>query len=278
MIEKEELAKLREMDTRELSDHFGISNIKIAGSLKAAINPRRYEVLTDNRKTGQEMAHDIGTERRTVYSYRNLLKKYGIVDKGELISENSVISRLKKFLDKKPSDIYEIRKNVEGLYPDALYQNEEVTSIGPKNQRLYYLKNQKKIAEKELDKRFDKSDKLVLSALTKPMTVTELSKAAKTTYDYILMLESEGKLLRARRFCGGKKEKKIWLLEKDYAYKPGQEQDVANLVIQKIQSLGKLSRAEKQSITGSIKALPKSISEIAHRSYVSYLRSEDSEE
>ncbi len=274
MVEKEELAKLREMDSKGLDDYFRISNIKKAGTLKAAIDPRRYEVLTDENKTTKEMAGELKCKIPAATSYRYLLIKYGLADK----KVSKVKKRLEEFIGGKPRNIYEIRENVEGFYPDALYQNEEVASVGPKNQRLYYLKNQKKIAEKELDKRFDKSDKLVLSALTKPMTVTELSKAAKTTYDYILMLESEGKLLRARRFCGGKKEKKIWMLEKDYVYKPGQEGDVADLVIQKIQSLGKLSRAEKQSITGSVKALPRPISEIAHRSYVSYLRSEDSKE
>jgi hypothetical protein len=202
------------------------------------------------------------------------LIKCGLADK----KVSKVKKRLEEFLDGKPHNIYEIRENVEGFYPEALYQNEEVASVGPKNQRLYYLKNQKKIAEKELDKRLDKSDELVLSALTKPMTVTELSKAAKTTYDRILILEYEGKLLRARHFYGGKKKEKTLLLEKDHLYKPGQEQGVADLVIQKIQSLGELSRAEKYSITGSVKTLPKPISEIVHRSYVSYLRSEDSEE
>jgi hypothetical protein len=274
MDREEELAKLREMDSKGLADYFRISSIKKTGTLKAAINPRRYEVLSDENKTTKEMAEELECKRSAATSYRYLLIKYGLADK----KVSKVKKRLEEFIDGKPRNIYEIRENVEGFYPDALYQNEEVASVGPKNQRLYYLKNQKKIAEKELDKRLDKSDELVLSALTKPMTVKELSKAAKTTYDYILILECEGKLLRARRLCGGKKEKKIWLLEKDYLYKPGQEGNVADLVIQRIQSLGELSRAEKQSITGSVKTLPKPISEIVHRSYVSYLRSKDSEE
>jgi hypothetical protein len=279
MDREEELAKLREMDSKGLDDYFRISNIKKAGTLKAAINPRRYEVLTDKSKTIQEMADELDVEKRTVYSYRNLLIRYGFADKRELILENSVISRLKKFLDKKPSDIYEIRKGVKGFYPEALQHNRKIASIRSENQRLYYLKEQEKIAKKELKRRVDGRDELVLSALTRPMPIVELQKSAKTTYKRILNLEEKKKLLRARRVCGGKRRERIWLLEKDFMYKPGQEQDVADLVIQKIESIEELNGPAKSSITQRIqKALPEPIYSIVYQSYTTYFRTEDSEE
>jgi len=270
MKRNELLSKLREMNSPQIAEFFHMPSKK-AGDLKTAIAPKRYIDLTDHNKTAKEIAEKLGYKETTVNSHRYLLIKYDLDNRKTSDVKNSLI----KFL-RKPRSKQEIKE--KGFNTDAVYRYGEITSVGPKNRRLYYLKGQKKTAENELERRIDERDELVLNVLTEPMSVNELCRRAKTNYNHILILESEGKLLRARNVYSSKKSgekgKEVWLLKKDHLYKPGQEQDVADIIIQRIHSMGNLSQAEKSSLTWYARKLPKPIFEIVHKSYTFHSESE----
>lgn len=274
MVDIEKLEKVRGMTARELMEEYGLSENR-AYNLKTSVRPDRYEVLADNRLTSKEMTEKLGLSMGYVGSCRSALTSTGLADRKEAsqrkIIDKDVGKRTVSFLEKKPSSLAEIEDGVVGFYNGALYQK-KIGSIGPDKHKIYYVKGREELARKELEKRLAEPEKLVLEVLTRPMPLENLCKENKLSNEYLSRLVREGKINRVKSFNGGKKGEKYCILEKDHVYKPGQEQQMADLIIQGIAQKNpkpsKMNKNDKRSLTNSIKGLQKPLFEIVHDCYL----------
>jgi len=87
MIAKE----LRGLSTRELARRFLLS-YKKASTLKAALNPRYVNVLSNRTLSSEEMSRRTGLKRSTISSYRSALLDAGLIGhkaNAEFIQQNT---------------------------------------------------------------------------------------------------------------------------------------------------------------------------------------------
>lgn len=138
------------------------------------------------------------------------------------------------------------------------------------------MKGQEDIAYSRLKKvseELSRGAHRVLDAITEPMTYENLKEKVGWSKRYLSRLvrdlEVEGKLMRVRipknyitsELFGN-------LVNQLYLYKPGQEEDMASLIIQKLPPREKMDRYTKQVLTNRLKRyVPKSVFKIVYLYY-----------
>jgi predicted transcriptional regulator/DNA-binding transcriptional ArsR family regulator len=269
------LEELRKMSSKELARYFNLSLYE-AYRLKGALRPERYNVLADNTLTISDMAKKLGIKSSTVEQYRKRLTKLGLAERK--IEHKGIRRQVREILDGNPLTFREIREKVEGVYPAVLYQ-EDIVSIGPKRKRLYCLKGQENLAYSRLLKMLAKpsnrllsKEELLLNTLSEPMSYKDLTeKAGLCSSDIISRLlrylETNEKIRRFKLCQGGTVRGKFTTYElfgnlanQLYFYKPGQEKDVAGLIIQNIPPKEKMDVSMRKTLTHILKrCVPKPV-------------------
>jgi ribosomal protein L29 len=286
MIGEDRLKELRGMTTAELAEEYNTPKVK-AMMLKKAIQPGYFEILSNNNLTIFEMVEKFKSEiskeyvESTVNELRSGLTRFGLADKKvKRASPNrNIYKQTLEFLHLNPSKISKIRKNVKGFRAPNFYQHKKIASVGPWGHKIYYLKEEESIVFPKIEKLLDEipthmSEEKILNAVTKPISIEDLCKqielSEQCTCKIIHDLEMNEKLVRVRRFSVGKRSEKACILKKDYVYKPGEEQEMANLIIPKITSEMTMYYHTKSKLTYSFRRnLRKPLFEIVHASYMS---------
>lgn len=267
MVDIGKLEKARGMTAKELAKEYDLSENK-ARILKISLTPDRYEFLADNRLTFKEMREKLGFSYAYTTSCRSALTSTGFADRKEVwqrkTKDRGISKNVVRFLDKNPSSISAVEGGVAGFYMGALYSNKRIGSMGPDKHKIYYVIGREELARKELEKKLAEPEELVLSALTEPMEINDLYN--KVPSDDVLRLEREGKIIRVKSVYGGKRGEKYRILQGDHFYKAGQEQQMAELIIEKIPEPTEMSNGDKHALTSSLKRL-KPVFEIVHSYY-----------
>ena len=221
----------------------------------------------------------------------------------------SVRREIRRFLSYNPRKVFEIRDNVPGFYYWALYKDKEVSFFGTKRNRVYYLKKQEDMVYTKIEEALRtkpprrtlespiqlKKVNMILEKLTKPTDVEGLTKLTGLTEcqlsNPLSYLENQKKIIRTKRMYAGRKGERAHVLRTDHLYQPGQEKDMANLIIertvqeinllkelknkdknvQRITSLMDLSAEDKRVLSQSIRDnLPEKVYGFVHDSYIKY--------